>query len=53
MTTQGPSARRIVFMLPGSLERLSGGTIYDRQIIDGLRRAHWQVDLLVLSGAYP
>ncbi len=40
-------------MLPGPLERLSGGTIYDRQIIDGLRRAPWQVDLLALGGAYP
>lgn len=51
--TQAPSPRRIVFMVPGPLARLSGGTIYDRQIVDGLRRAHWQIDLLALAGDFP
>ena len=51
--TQAPLPRRIVFMLPGPLEALSGGTIYDRQIVDGLRRTHWQVDLLALTGGFP
>jgi glycosyltransferase involved in cell wall biosynthesis len=51
--TQPPSPRRIVFMLPGPLAALSGGTIYDRHIVDGLRRMHWQVDLLGLTGAFP
>jgi len=50
---QPPSARRVVFMLPGPLEALSGGTIYDRQIVEGLRRMHWQVDLLSLAGGFP
>ena len=40
-------------MLPGTLARLSGGTIYDRQIVDGLRRSRWQVGLLELRGDFP
>ena len=53
MMAQAPPSRRIVFMLPGPIERISGGTIFDRQMIDGLRSAHWQVELLVLEGNYP
>lgn len=51
--TQAASSRRIVFMLPGALEGNSGGTIYDRRIVEGLRRARWQVDLLALAGGFP
>ncbi len=50
---QAPLPRRIVFMLPGPLDVLSGGTIYDCHIVDGLRRAYWQVDVLALAGGFP
>lgn len=50
---QPPPPRRIVFMLPGPLEALSGGTIYDRHIVDGLRHMHWQIALLGLTGGFP
>lgn len=40
-------------MLPGTLDGVSGGTIYDRRIVEGLRSARWQVDLLALAGDFP
>ncbi len=47
------SARRIAFVLPGTLDGLTGGTIYDRRIVAGLRQRGWQVDVVALSTQFP
>jgi glycosyltransferase involved in cell wall biosynthesis len=44
---------RAVFMLPGPLDSLSGGYVYDRRIAAGLRDAGWTVDWLVLPASFP
>jgi glycosyltransferase involved in cell wall biosynthesis len=45
-----PSA---VFIVPGPLATLTGGSIYDRRMVDGLRRRGWSVDVRELDGAFP
>ena len=44
---------RVVFMLPGPLDSLSGGYAYDRRIVAGLRALGWAVDWLVLPASFP
>ncbi len=41
------------FAFPGSLDTLTGGTIYDRQLIDNLRLLGLDVATLALSGQFP
>src|SRR5439155_448598 len=43
----------IVFVIPGSLDTPTGGYIYDRRIIEGLRRSGTQVDVKALSPLFP
>ncbi|MGH6646894.1 glycosyltransferase family 4 protein [Aquabacterium sp.] len=45
--------RRIVFIVPGELDSLTGGYGYDRQVIAGLREAGWVIEVLVLDASYP
>ncbi|RZL04376.1 MAG: glycosyltransferase [Rubrivivax sp.] len=45
--------QRIVFLIPGELDSLTGGYGYDRQVIAGLRGAGWGVDILNLDASYP
>lgn len=45
--------RQCAFLLPGDIDDLTGGTIYDRRIVEGLRDAGWQVDLLSLGSSFP
>jgi glycosyltransferase involved in cell wall biosynthesis len=45
--------RRIAWLLPGSLQVMTGGTNYDREIVAGLRSAGWQVDVASLSERFP
>lgn len=47
------TARRIVWLLPGSLDVLTGGTLYDRRIVEGLRAAGWHIDVVSLSSRFP
>ncbi|MCZ4314462.1 glycosyltransferase family 4 protein [Comamonadaceae bacterium G21597-S1] len=51
--TDPTRVRHIVFLLPGDLNALTGGTLYDRRIIDGLRRRGWRVDLVALAPGFP
>jgi glycosyltransferase involved in cell wall biosynthesis len=43
----------IVLVAPGPLESRTGGYIYDRRMIEGLRRLGWQVDVLELDSSFP
>jgi glycosyltransferase involved in cell wall biosynthesis len=49
----GTPARRLAFVLPGGLDGLTGGTVYDRHIVAGLREAHWGVDVVSLRTSFP
>jgi glycosyltransferase involved in cell wall biosynthesis len=40
-------------IVPGSLEQRTGGTLYDRRIVDGLRRRGWDVSVHDLPGEFP
>ena len=40
-------------MLPGDLATLTGGYIYDRNILSGLRALNWHVRLHVLASSFP
>ena len=45
--------RPIVLVVPGRLCERTGGYLYDRRIIDGLRRRGWTVDVLELDASFP
>jgi glycosyltransferase involved in cell wall biosynthesis len=45
--------RSVVFVVPGDLDSRTGGYIYDRRIVDGLRAIGWAVDLRLLDGSFP
>jgi glycosyltransferase involved in cell wall biosynthesis len=46
-------SRSIGFLVPGRIDERTGGYIYDRRIVDGLRVRAWGVDVRELDGAYP
>ena len=43
----------IVLVVPGPLQARTGGYIYDRRMVDGLRRLGRQVDVLELDASFP
>ena len=43
----------IVLAAPGPLESRTGGYIYDRRMVEGLRQLGWQVDVLELDSSFP
>lgn len=45
--------KRLAFLLPGSLERLTGGTIFDRRIVAGLRATGWEAEVISLATGFP
>lgn len=44
---------RLDLALPGPLDRRTGGTIYDRRIVEGLRALGWDVAVHEMAGTYP
>lgn len=42
-----------VFVVPGSIETRTGGSIYDRRMVDGLVRLGWDITVVELEGAFP
>jgi glycosyltransferase involved in cell wall biosynthesis len=44
---------RLVFAVPGDIEARTGGTLYDRRIMEALRADGWWVDLLAWPGSFP
>jgi glycosyltransferase involved in cell wall biosynthesis len=49
LTSEG----RCSFLVPGELGTRTGGYVYDRHIIEGLRARHWAVEVLSLGEGYP
>ncbi len=47
------SAVRLHVVVPGPIDQQTGGYIYDRRMVDGLRVGGWRVDVHSLAGAYP
>jgi len=43
----------ITFIVPGPIEQITGGYLYDRRVIEGLRAAGRPVGLLELMGQFP
>ncbi|MEX5727777.1 glycosyltransferase involved in cell wall biosynthesis [Rhodovulum iodosum] len=46
-------SRQAVFAVPGDLDSVTGGYIYEKQLLLGLRRAGWDVAHLALPGSFP
>ena len=44
---------RLYFAIPGPLERRTGGTLYDRKVIEALREDGWWVEVLEWPGGFP
>ena len=45
--------RSVVLVVPGPLDARTGGSIYDRRIVEGLRQRGWFVDVLELDASFP
>lgn len=45
--------RSVVFVVPGRLDARTGGSIYDRHVVEGLRQRGWFVDVLELDASFP
>jgi glycosyltransferase involved in cell wall biosynthesis len=44
---------RLYFALPGSIEQRTGGTLYDRKVIEALREDGWWVEVLEWPSTFP
>jgi len=42
-----------VFVVPGAIDTRTGGSIYDRRMVDGLRRRGWDIAVVELAGDFP
>ena len=43
----------VVLVVPGRIDARTGGSIYDRRIVEGLRNRGWFVDVLELDASFP
>jgi len=43
----------VVLVVPGRLDTRTGGSIYDRRMVEGLRQRGWCVDVLELDASFP
>jgi glycosyltransferase involved in cell wall biosynthesis len=43
----------VALMVPGRIEARTGGTIYDRRMVGGLRERQWHVDVIELDASFP
>jgi glycosyltransferase involved in cell wall biosynthesis len=43
----------IVLVVPGRLDTPTGGYVYDRRIVEGLRALGWHVEVCSLEGSFP
>lgn len=43
----------IAFLVPGALDQLTGGYLFDRHVVEGLRASGRAVDAIELRGRYP
>jgi len=50
--TRRPSTA-LTFVVPGDLETRTGGYVYDRRIVTGLRSRGWTVDVVRLDESFP
>ena len=48
-----PASRSTSFLVPGSLNARTGGSLYNRHVVLGLRRRGWSVDVVELAGSFP
>jgi glycosyltransferase involved in cell wall biosynthesis len=48
-----PKELRVTFAVPGDLTMPTGGYVYDRRIIQELRRLSWQVDVVDIGDGFP
>ena len=46
-------ASSLHFVVPGPLDQRTGGYIYDRRIVEGLRARGWSVQVHELAGRFP
>lgn len=47
------TAVRLHVVVPGPLDQQTGGYIYDRRMVEGLRARGWRVDVHSVAGAFP
>ena len=47
------SSYRAAFAVPGDIRTLTGGYIYDRQLVDGLSARGWDMSVISLSSSFP
>ena len=45
--------KQAAIVVPGSIETLTGGTIYDRRLCQGLRERGWQLPVIELDASFP
>ncbi|MGE3402344.1 MAG: glycosyltransferase family 4 protein [Vicinamibacterales bacterium] len=47
------SLKHAAIVVPGRIDALTGGTIYDRRLCEGLRERGWQVTVVELDQSFP
>ena len=53
VSDKAPLRRELVFVVPGRLDQLTGGYLFDRHIVEGLRARGRTVRVIELTGGRP